>query len=290
MVARMVGNYRERIRPMMVFKVDMNTVKLKVFAILSVLMFIFAIPAHAEIVTIWGEGRHIMGDNDTKDDARKLALLRAKTMCLEKAGTYLETETIVKDLQLAKDEIKAYAAGIVKVEVVDEQISLIGETMCVTVKVKADIDTSQLDERTKQLGKDQKILTEFKKMQADIERLTKQVSELQRQKVVTENDLLGLWKYETICHPCKSKKAIGRIYITAHGTNLIIKGHITYSDGSEFNWVESAYTDGKTIWAYCKNDYGDVGIHIYNIINEERLESSWLMSNGTYGKSISIKY
>jgi len=135
----------------------------------------------AEIVTIWGEGKHIMGDNDTKDDARKLALLSAKRMCLEKAGTYLESETIIKDLQLAKDEIKAYTAGIVKVDVVDEQVSLIGESPCVTVKVKADIDTSQLEERIEQLRKDEKILDDYKKMQADVERLTKQVDELQKQ-------------------------------------------------------------------------------------------------------------
>jgi len=44
----------------------MNLFKLKVFVILSTLLCILAIPAQAEIVTIWGEGRHIMGDNDTK--------------------------------------------------------------------------------------------------------------------------------------------------------------------------------------------------------------------------------
>ncbi|HIC91269.1 MAG TPA: tetratricopeptide repeat protein [Syntrophaceae bacterium] len=164
----------------------MNLFKLKVFVILSTLLCILAIPAQAEIVTIWGEGRHIMGDNDTKDDARKLALLRAKTMCLEKAGTYLESETIVKNLQLAKDEIKAYTAGIVKVRVVDEQVSLIGESPCVIVKVKADIDTSQLNERIKQLRKDRRILDDYKKMQVDIERLTKQVADLQKQLAQTK--------------------------------------------------------------------------------------------------------
>ena len=97
----------------------MNAIKMKVLAVLSILAFMFAIPAQAEIVTIWGEGKHVIGDNDTKDDARKLAMLRAKTMCLEKAGTYLERETIVKDLQLAKHEIKAYTAGIVRIRVVD---------------------------------------------------------------------------------------------------------------------------------------------------------------------------
>ena len=159
----------------------MNLFKLKVFVILPVLLCILAIPAQAEIVTIWGEGKHIMGDNDTKDDARKLALLRAKTMCLEKAGTYLESETIVKDLQLAKDEIKAYTAGIVRIKVVDEQVALIGESPCVTVKVKADIDTSQLDERIKRLRKDEKILDDYKRIQAENERLTKQLAELQKQ-------------------------------------------------------------------------------------------------------------
>jgi len=89
----------------------MNAIKLYVLAMLSILVFIFAMPAQAEIVTIWGEGKHIMGDNDTEEDARKLALLRAKTMCLEKAGTYLEMETVIKNLQLAKDKIKVYTSS-----------------------------------------------------------------------------------------------------------------------------------------------------------------------------------
>jgi len=151
--------------------------------LITLLVILLWLPStlQAEIVTIWGEGKHIMGDNDTKDDARKLALLRAKTMCLEKAGTYLESETTVKDLKLAKDEIKAYTAGIVKIKVVDEQVSLIGESPCVRVKVKADIDTSQLEERIKQLRKDERILDDYKKIQAENKRLTKQVAELQKQ-------------------------------------------------------------------------------------------------------------
>jgi hypothetical protein len=107
-----------------------------------------------------------------------------------------------------------------------------------------------------------------------------------RQKSVS--DILGLWTYDTICDSCKPKRASGTIFIKeAHG-ELVINGHIVYTDGSEFTWIERAYTDGSTIWAYGVNDRGDVGIHVYNL-EDERMRSSWIMSNGAAGTAASEK-
>ena len=48
-----------------------------------------------------------MGDNDTRADAKRLALLDAKRLALEQAGTYIEGISEVKNLDLAKEEIWA---------------------------------------------------------------------------------------------------------------------------------------------------------------------------------------
>lgn len=108
--------------------------------------------------------------------------------------------------------------------------------------------------------------------------------------IATENDLLGWWTYETTCHNCPVKNAKGTLFIEKSGSDLIIKGHIIYSDGTEFNWIERAHTDGRKIWSYAVNDRGDVGTHEYVIISKNRMESSWTMSNGAHGTSVSERF
>ncbi len=100
--------------------------------------------------------------------------------------------------------------------------------------------------------------------------------------------LEGLWAYSTVCSSCKAQHASGAILIKGANGHLVIEGHITYTDGSEFTWVELAYTDGSTIWSYAVNDKGHVGIHVYKIHDGE-MTSSWRMSNGAFGTSFSSK-
>jgi len=72
--------------------------------------------AFAEVKTITATGEYRMGDNDTRTDGKRLALLDAKRLALEQAGIYLESVTEVKNLQVSHDELRrAYTAGIIEV-------------------------------------------------------------------------------------------------------------------------------------------------------------------------------
>jgi hypothetical protein len=82
----------------------------------GLLALLAASPADAELRTITATGEYRMGDNDTRTDAKRLALMDAKRLALEQAGTYLESVTEVKNLQVSRDEIRTYAAGIVEVK------------------------------------------------------------------------------------------------------------------------------------------------------------------------------
>lgn len=55
---------------------------------------------------------------------------------LEQLGTYLDGETQVKDFKLTKDQVTTLMAGIVKVEIVDEQWD--GKTYYLKAKLSAD--------------------------------------------------------------------------------------------------------------------------------------------------------
>src|SRR5690242_13268920 len=65
------------------------------------------------VVTASGDYR--MGDHDTRLDAARMALEAAKRQALEQVATYLESVTEVKNLDVTRDEIRTYTAGIVTV-------------------------------------------------------------------------------------------------------------------------------------------------------------------------------
>ena len=65
------------------------------------------------IVTSSGEFR--MGNYDTRTDATRMAIEAAKRDALEQVATYLESVTEVKDLDVTRDEIRTYTAGVVTV-------------------------------------------------------------------------------------------------------------------------------------------------------------------------------
>src|SRR3989338_8149258 len=74
--------------------------------VIIIALFLF-FPSHtfAEVKEIISEGTYNMGDGETPSVAESRALLQAKRLALEQAGTYVESYTKVENLQLTKDEL-----------------------------------------------------------------------------------------------------------------------------------------------------------------------------------------
>ena len=125
---------------------------LKLLSIIGAILC-FASPSRAEISTITATGEYRMGDHDTRADAKRIALQDAKRLALEKAGTYLESITEVKNFQLDREEIRAYTAGIVEVTEQQTRSTMEGETTVVRVDVTGKINTSVVARQTDALRK-----------------------------------------------------------------------------------------------------------------------------------------
>lgn len=78
---------------------------------LSLALFLTT-PSQAEVRLVNAEGEYRMGDRDTRADAEHLALEAAKRNALEQVATYLESVTVVHNLDLTTDEIRTYTAGL----------------------------------------------------------------------------------------------------------------------------------------------------------------------------------
>ena len=67
---------------------------MRVLSAITLLVVIILPPvAFAEVQTFTATHTYILGDHDSKDDARQRCLLEAKRKILEQAGVYLESDT-----------------------------------------------------------------------------------------------------------------------------------------------------------------------------------------------------
>ncbi len=67
--------------------------------------------ACAEVREVEADGEYRLGDNDTRTQARELALDDAKKAALEKVAVFIESYTLVNDFQLSKQQIASYTNG-----------------------------------------------------------------------------------------------------------------------------------------------------------------------------------
>jgi uncharacterized membrane protein YgcG len=118
---------------------------LTLFTLLAILS-LWPTVTPAEIRVVTAQGEHRMGDHDTKEDAIRLATEAAKRNALEQVAVYLESVTIVDGLDVTKDEIRAYTAGIVLVLEQATNTTLDGDTIVVRTNLVAQIDTDEVQQ------------------------------------------------------------------------------------------------------------------------------------------------
>jgi predicted component of type VI protein secretion system len=114
------------------------------FVVVLVAALFVTSPALAEIRVVNAQGEYRMGDRDTREDAIRLATEAAKRNALEQVATYLESVTVVTDMDITKDEIRTYTAGLVIA--LNQQVSttLDGDVVVVKVDLLAQMDTEEV--------------------------------------------------------------------------------------------------------------------------------------------------
>jgi tetratricopeptide (TPR) repeat protein len=151
-------------------------------AFIILISFLFApLTSHlalAGLVSFQKEYAYQASEYDSKVSCRALAFEQVKRLLLEELGTYLESETEVKNFQLTKDQIVILTAGIVRAEIIDEKWD--GKTYYLKAKITADpkdvansVDKLRQDrQKTKELEETRKKADEAL---MEIERLKKEL-------------------------------------------------------------------------------------------------------------------
>nr|HID59131.1 hypothetical protein [Desulfobacterales bacterium] len=151
-------------------------IKINVIAIFSIILILSPSSLLGDTKVVIAEGKYVMGDLDSKTDGKRLALMDAKRLALEKAGTYLESMSEVKNYELTKDEVNSLAAGVLSVEVLKEKWKMSGENLMVTVTIKATINTDWLKDRIEALRANREDVGEFKNIQAQLKALQEELA------------------------------------------------------------------------------------------------------------------
>lgn len=101
----------------------------------------------AEVKTLTAEHVYVMGDNDTRTEARRICFMQAKRKLVEQVGTYVEVLTEMSDFRLTRDEVRSFTAATMQVEVDEETFFMKDKSFAVRMKVRARVDGDAMRER-----------------------------------------------------------------------------------------------------------------------------------------------
>ena len=137
--------------------------------------------AFAEIQTFTATHTYILGDHDSKDDARQRCLLEAKRKVLEQAGVYIESASEVKNFDLTKDKITSFAAAVMQVKETKEKVGFQQGHMTMTLTITAQVDLEEVRKQLAARQLDAGVRDTVAAQQERLKRLEAQLEAMQQQ-------------------------------------------------------------------------------------------------------------
>jgi len=137
--------------------------------------------AFAEIQTFSATHTYILGDHDSKDDARQRCLLETKRKILEQAGVYIESASEVKNFDLTKDKITSFAAAVMQVKDTKEEVGFQQEHMTMTVTTTAQVDLAEVRKQLAARQVDAGVRDDVAMQKERLKRLEAQLEAMQQQ-------------------------------------------------------------------------------------------------------------
>jgi tetratricopeptide (TPR) repeat protein len=157
-----------------------------IFPLIIVVFLLFCAVGLAEVKEIISEGTYNMGDGETPTVAESRALLNAKRVAVEKAGTYVESYSKVKNFQLTADEIRVMSSGVMEVSVLDKTRTVVGDGFRFWVKIKALVSSDKMDQMASKL-KDKAVIEDYKRIQDADDNSQKEIEALKKQLLIAKD-------------------------------------------------------------------------------------------------------
>lgn len=132
-------------------------------------------PQQALLRIVTASAEYRMGDHDTRMDAQRMAVEAAKRQALEQVATYLESVTEVKNLDITRDEIRSYTAGIVTVLNQQTRTRLEGGAVVIHVDLTAQVDQEEVIVAIDALRDNERATQQLVSLKSETEQLRQQL-------------------------------------------------------------------------------------------------------------------
>ena len=149
------------------------------FILQSAIIFVlFSISlSFAGNITFVKEYTYQASELDSKASCRTISLEMVKRLLLEELGTYLISETEVRDFKLTKEQVKTYSSGIVMAEIVAENWE--GKTYWLKARVSA--DPKEVSKSLKKIMDDQFKTKELEDIKKRADEAVKEIARLKKE-------------------------------------------------------------------------------------------------------------
>jgi hypothetical protein len=132
-------------------------------------------PLQPMLRVVRSTGEYRMGDHDTRIDATRLAIDEAKRQVLEQVATYLESITEVKNLDVTRNEIRMYTAGIVMVLNQQTSTRLEDGEIVIHVDLMAQVDEHEVIQAISSLRENESAKQELVSLRIETDQLRQQL-------------------------------------------------------------------------------------------------------------------
>lgn len=148
--------------------------------LISLLIILAAAPGTLAAKTFVHEIDQPFAGSQSPDDALTAAIAKAKMEVMEKAGTYMESITVVENFILTRDEIVAVAGGILNTEIVSRKNYATPNRFGIILVTRVEVDTNYLQKRMQRLLEDRTALEKYREIQAREKKLLQIISDLEK--------------------------------------------------------------------------------------------------------------
>ena len=201
----------------------------------------------AETKTFIKEYTYQAGDEDSKNSCRIIALREVKRLLLEELGTYLESETEVKNFQMTKDQIVTLTAGIVGTELIEEKWNT--ENLKYWLKARISANPQDVDN----LRKDRAKVKELEELRKKSEKLLKENERLTKELKTVKGDAKK-----------EAAQAYKRNIDNLSATEWFERGYELYTSGNHTE-AAKAYSKAMELSPQSENAYNNRGIAYANL-------------------------
>jgi tetratricopeptide (TPR) repeat protein len=170
----------------------------------------------AKTVTYTKEYTYQASEVDSKVSSRAIALELVKRLLLEELGTYLISETAVKDFELTKDRVSSLTAGVVMTVILEENWD--GKSYFLKAKITA--DTDELVKSIDQVRKNHEQSKTWREMTERTEMALNQIAKLKKEMDIVKGEKAAQEKYAQAVKELTAMEWFKKGYALRYGQGL----------------------------------------------------------------------